>query len=70
MPAGQKRAPDLISDAYEPPCGFWKLNSGPLEEQQSVFLTTEPPLQSYCLVFKPGSSSTVVYSIFELDTTP
>ena len=28
----------------EPPCGCWKLNSGPLEEQ-SVLLTTEPSLQ-------------------------
>ena len=43
MPAGQKRAPDLI-DGCEPPCGCWELNSGPLEEQ-AVLLTTEPSLQ-------------------------
>jgi hypothetical protein len=35
---------DLIKDGYEPPCGWWDLNSGPSEEQ-SVLLTTEPSLQ-------------------------
>jgi len=35
----QKRASDPITDASEPPCGCWELNSGPLEEQ-SVLLTT------------------------------
>jgi hypothetical protein len=34
---------DPITDGYEPPCGYWELNSGPLEEQ-SVLLTTEPSL--------------------------
>ena len=29
------------TDGCEPPCGFWELNSEPLEEQ-SVLLTTEP----------------------------
>ena len=24
---------DLITDGCEPPCGYWDLNSGPLEEQ-------------------------------------
>jgi hypothetical protein len=33
MLAGQKRAPDLITDGYELPCGCWELNSGPLEEK-------------------------------------
>ena len=33
-----------IADGCEPPCGCWKLNSGPLEEQ-SVPLTAEPSLQ-------------------------
>jgi hypothetical protein len=42
----QKRASDLITDGCEPPCGFWELNSGPLEEQ-SVLLTSEPSLQPY-----------------------
>jgi hypothetical protein len=32
MPAGQKMASDPITDGYEPPCGCWELNSGPLEE--------------------------------------
>ena len=31
--AGQKRAPDPITDGCEPPCGCWALKSGPLEEQ-------------------------------------
>jgi hypothetical protein len=44
MPADQKRVPDLILDSYEPPCGCWELNSGPLEEQ-TVLLTSEPFLQ-------------------------
>jgi hypothetical protein len=39
-----KRASDPITDGCEPPCGFWELNSGPLEEQ-SVLLTVEPSLQ-------------------------
>ena len=43
-PVGQKRAPDLIVNGYEPPRGCWELNSGPLEEP-SVLLTTEPSLQ-------------------------
>ena len=44
-PAGQKRAPDLITYGCEPPCDCWELNSGPLE-QQPVLLTSEPSLQS------------------------
>jgi hypothetical protein len=40
----QKRAPHLIIDGCEPPCGCWELNSGHLEEQ-TVFLTPEPSLQ-------------------------
>jgi hypothetical protein len=43
-PVGQKRAPDLISDGCEPPCGCWELNSGPLEKQP-VLLTSDPSLQ-------------------------
>ena len=31
MPAGQKRAPDFITNGCEPPCGCWELNSGPLK---------------------------------------
>jgi hypothetical protein len=44
MPAIQKRASDPITDGFEPPCGCWELNLGPLEEQ-SVLLPTEPSLQ-------------------------
>ncbi|CAO2643085.1 hypothetical protein LEMLEM_LOCUS26501 [Lemmus lemmus] len=44
MSAGQKRAPDLITDGCEPPCGCRELNSGPLEEQ-AMLLPTEPSLQ-------------------------
>jgi hypothetical protein len=36
--------PDPITNGCEPPCGCWELNLSPLEEQ-SVLLTTEPPLQ-------------------------
>jgi len=50
MPAGQKRAPDLIIGGYEPPCGCWELNSGPLEEQ-TVLLTSEPSLQPLMIIF-------------------
>jgi hypothetical protein len=49
----RKRAPDLITVGCEPPCGCWKLNSGPLEEQ-SVLLTTEPSLQPLVLFFERG----------------
>ena len=49
-PAPQKRALDLIIDGCEPPCGCWKLNSGPLEEE-SVLLTAEPSLQPLFFVF-------------------
>ena len=39
-----ERAPDLITDDCESPCGCWELNSGPLEKQ-AMLLTTEPSLQ-------------------------
>ena len=42
--ACQKRASDPNVGGYEPPCGCWELNSGPLEEQ-SMLLPTEPSLQ-------------------------
>ena len=50
MPAGQKKAPDLIIDGCKPPCGCWELYSGPLEEQP-VLLTAEPSLQPYVYAF-------------------
>jgi hypothetical protein len=47
----QKRASDPITDGFEPPCGCWELNPGPLEEQ-SVLLAAESSLQAqgYCLL--------------------
>ena len=39
VPAGQKRAPNLITDGCRPPCCCWELDSGPLEDQ-SVLLTS------------------------------
>ena len=61
MAAGQKRAPDLIIDGCEPPCGCWELNSRPLEEQK-VLLTAEPSLQPPQVILKEGlaSISTVI----------
>ena len=44
MPTGQKWAPDLTIDGCESSCGYWELNSGPLEEQP-VLLTSDPSLQ-------------------------
>ena len=49
MPAGQKRAPDLITDGCEPPRGCRELNSGSLEEQ-AMLLTAEPSLQPPVLI--------------------
>ena len=40
----KKRVSDPITDGCKLPYGWWELNSWPLEEQ-SVLLTTEPPLQ-------------------------
>jgi hypothetical protein len=58
MPAGQKRAPDPITDGCEPLCGCWELNSGPLEEP-TVLLASEPSLSharfyflTYTIFFK------------------
>ena len=57
MSAGQKRAPDLITDGCEPPCGCWELNSGPLEEE-AMLLTAEPSLQPQDCNIVRGSLST------------
>ena len=43
MSACQERASHSITDGCELPCGFWELNSEPLEEQ-SVLLTAQLPL--------------------------
>jgi hypothetical protein len=48
-----EEASDFVTDGYEPPCGCWDLNSGPLEEQ-SALLTPEPshqPLVYFCFAF-------------------
>ena len=50
MPAGQKRAPDLITDGFGSLCGCWELTSGPSEEQ-AVLLTSESSLQPYSFLF-------------------
>jgi hypothetical protein len=51
----------------EPPCGFWDLNSGPLEEQ-SALLTAEPSLQPKTKHFKranwPKSSEKIKNRFF------
>ena len=47
-PMCQKKASAPITDGCEPPCGCWKLNSDPLEEQ-AVLLTAEPSLQPQCI---------------------
>ena len=46
----QKRASAPTIDGWEAPCGFWELNSGPLEEQP-VLLTAEPSLQPQYFYF-------------------
>jgi hypothetical protein len=45
----QKRASDLVIDGCEPPCSYWGLNAGPLEEQ-TILLTAEPSLQAQQIV--------------------
>ena len=52
--AGQKREPDLITDGCESPCGYWELNSAPLEEQ-AVLLTSELSLQPLSVGFEARS---------------
>jgi hypothetical protein len=36
LPAGQKRASELIIDGFKLPCGCWELDLGPLEEQAGL----------------------------------
>lgn len=50
FPAGQKKAPDLITDDCELPCCCWEVNSGPLKEQPGL-LTSEPYLQPLVFIF-------------------
>lgn len=32
-----------VTDVYEQPCGFWRLNSDPLKEQTVLLTHSEPP---------------------------
>ena len=43
------RASDPIIDGCEPPCGFWELNLGPLEEQPVLLAieSSHQPLDSW-----------------------
>lgn len=56
------------TDICELPCGFWKLNQGPPEEQP-VLLTSEPSLQpprGGCFSWCPLSSLAVIVFLFPL----
>jgi hypothetical protein len=50
-------------DGCEPPCGCWKLNSGPLEEQ-SVLLTAEPSLQLPALTLQLYILDIEIHGVF------
>jgi len=63
-PACQERASDPSVDDCEPPCGCWKLNSGPLEEQTALLncwaISLAPAfkvLKVTCSTWGNGSSS-------------
>jgi hypothetical protein len=62
IPVCQKRASDPIIDDCEPPCGFWELSSGPLEEQPVLLIISSdisPSLEH--LVFKGEPEWAVVW---------
>lgn len=57
-----------VTDICELPCGFWKLNQGPPEEQP-VLLASEPSLQpprGGCFSWCPLSSLDVIVFLFPL----
>jgi hypothetical protein len=57
VPIEVKRRTKVIDD-WEPPCGRWELNSGPLQEQPH--LTTEPsPQPQNSILTKSGNNSNV-----------
>jgi hypothetical protein len=61
----RQKASDSITDGCEPPCGWWELNSGPLEEQ-SVLETVESslqPLAVVCVTFS-GVVLSLILSLF------
>jgi hypothetical protein len=73
MSAGQKRTPDHIIGGYEPPCGCWELNSGPLEEQPVLSMFKPSPhllgfvflfgvlICCFCLVFSWGGGVVMLF---------
>lgn len=40
---GAKSPGTGVTDVCELPCGFWKLNPGPLKEQTEILIHSEPP---------------------------
>ena len=48
-----------VTDGFDPSCGCWELNLGPLEEQPA-FLTPESTLQTLGFVFEVGSQSVTI----------
>lgn len=48
-----------VRDGYEPPHVFWEPDLGPLEEQQPVLLTADPPLQPRLRLECRGNRRTV-----------
>lgn len=71
MPAGQKRASDLIKDGYEAPCRYWELNSNPLEEHPLNLWAISPATLSNLLNMihtqQPSLQICVIYSRQFLD---
>jgi hypothetical protein len=65
----QKRVSNPISEGCEQPCGYWELNSGPLEEQV-VLLTAEMSLQPLKFNFNEQTSPQIfiVILIFNYST--
>ena len=49
MPACQKRAPHLLTDGCEPPCGYWKLDSSEDHSSPASFLHPWNSDYSCCL---------------------
>ena len=54
-------------NGYEPLCGCWKLNSGPLEEQP-VFLTSEPSVHLQPALFPFLRKTLTIYPWLTLNS--